>query len=155
MNMNPKPDELKTPAKISNAKRPKRSLNTVALACVLAAALLLGRWVWAQGLPALAIAPATSNQLTITITNPVPGSYELWTTPVLGDDEDYPWTIMAVGTNGQNSFTILMPVYPAGFYQATLDTNAIPLWEAADPNNQSTGILNIWIDSPTNGTTLN
>lgn len=145
-------DKPRTPAVRNRSKRP---LNTAILVCMVAIVLLLGSWVWAQSLPALTIAPATSNQLTITITNPAPGSYELWTTPVLGDDEDYPWTIMAVGTNGQNSFTIPIPVYPAGFYQATLDTNAIPLWEAADPNNQSAGILNIWIDSPTNGASLN
>jgi len=35
------------------------------------------------------------------------------------------------------------------------DTNDIPLWQAADPNNQATGVLNVWIDTPANGTALN
>ena len=37
---------------------------------------------------------------------------------------------------------------------AAMDTNSIPLWEAADPNNPGTGILTVFIDSPTNGAVL-
>lgn len=107
--------------------------------------------------PVLTIAPTGTNALSITVTNAVTGtgSYEVWTTPILGDTVDYPWTGAAMGTNGQTNFVLNIPPYPAGFYQVILDTNAIPLWEAADPHNPSAGILNVWIDSPANGSTLN
>lgn len=133
-----------------------RPFKTTAYGCALAVALFFGRWVWGQSLPqpVLTIAPAASNQLVISITNAVMANYEVWTTPVLGNTMDYPWTIAAVGTNGQSSFTVPVGVYTAGFFQAILDTNAIPLWEAANPTNQSLGILNVLIDSPTNGSVL-
>jgi hypothetical protein len=35
-----------------------------------------------------------------------------------------------------------------------LDTNSVPLWELADPNNPGLGILSVTIDSPTNGAVL-
>jgi hypothetical protein len=110
--------------------------------------------VWSQATPYLTVAPTGTNQLLITITNAVSGSYELWTTPVLGNSTDYPWTITAVGTNGQSSFTVTAGPYPSGFYQALLDTNGIPLWEAANPTNQSLGVLAVTIDSPTDGAAL-
>jgi len=145
------------PGKSHTAKRTpgNRPLKTAVFAFLLMTALLVGRWAWAQTAPILTVAPTGTNQLCITITNGPVGNYELWTTPVLGDTVNYPWTTLAVGTNSQTVFILTMPPYPAGFYRAILDTNAIPLWEAADPNNQSTGILNVWIDSPANGTTLN
>jgi hypothetical protein len=105
--------------------------------------------------PVLTIAPLGTNQFQITITNGTSsGNYELWWTPVLADP-DYPWTAAAVGTPGQTNFTLNMTVFQTGFFRALLDTNAIPLWELADPNNPGSGILNVWIDSPANGTTLN
>lgn len=112
---------------------------------------------WSQTAPVLTIAPTGTNQLSITVTNGAAGtgSYEVWTTPVLGNVVDYPWTGAAMGTNGQTNFVLNIPPYPAGFYQVILDTNAIPLWEAADPHNPGAGILNVWIDSPANGSTLN
>jgi len=47
-----------------------------------------------------------------------------------------------------------MYTYPTGFFRAILDTNSIPLWEAADPNNPALGALSISIDTPTNSSTL-
>lgn len=116
-----------------------------------------GYWALAQSTPpVLTVAPTGTNQLLITITNGAGAvSYELWTTPVLGDAVNYPWTTAAVGTNNQTNFIVPIGPYSAGFYQVLLDTNAIPLWEAADPHNPAAGILNVWIDSPANGSTLN
>jgi hypothetical protein len=128
---------------------------TFARVFVVAGFLLCAAKGLAQSTPVLTVAPTGTNQLLITVTNGPGGTYELWTTPVLGDTVDYPWTAAAVGTNGQTTFILTMPPFPAGFYRAVLDTNAIPLWEAADPNNPGAGILNVWIDSPANGTTLN
>jgi len=155
--MNTKSSSPKTRLGTENKKHLKRPLKTIAYGFALALTLLFGRWAWAQSIPqpVLAIAPSGTNQLLITITNGVgTANYELWSTPVLGNTTDYPWTVAAVGTNGQSSFTVPIGPYPAGFYQVLLDTNAIPLWEAADPNNPSLGILAVTIDSPTNGMVL-
>ncbi len=108
----------------------------------------------AQTAPVLSIAPTGTNQLLITITNGVgTANYELWWTPVLANP-DYPWTTTAVGITGQTNFTVNIGPYSTGFYRALQDTNGIPLWEAADPNNQGAGILAVFIDSPINGSTL-
>jgi len=107
-----------------------------------------------NGPPILTVTPTGTNQLLITIINPKnPQNYELLTTPILVNP-DYPWTTMAVGTTGQTNFTVNMGPYYTGFYRALQDTNAIPLWQAADPNNQAAGILTVYIDSPTNGVVL-
>jgi hypothetical protein len=106
--------------------------------------------------PVLTVAPSGTNQLNITITNGINLTrYEIWTTPVLGDVANYPWTVAAVGNTNQTNFTVDIGPYYTGFYRAVIDTNAVPLWKAADPNNPSAGVLSVWIDSPANGTTLN
>lgn len=142
---------------INGRNRLSQNLVNLARAFIVAGFLFGASGVLAQTPPVLTVAPTGTNQLLITITNGVAGagSYELWTTPVLGDTVNYPWTTAAVGTNGVTNFTVNIGPYPAGFYQVILDTNAIPLWEAADPHNPSAGILNVWIDSPTNGSALN
>jgi len=109
-----------------------------------------------SGVPYLTFVPTNANQALITVFNDTsPANYELWFTPVLGDTAGYPWTAVAVGATGQTNFTVNVGVYPTGFYRAVQDTNDIPLWQAADPNNQATGVLNVWIDTPANGTALN
>jgi hypothetical protein len=108
-----------------------------------------------DGVPYLTIAPTGTNQLLITvINNGSPVNYELWWTPVLADPA-YPWTAVAVGATGQTNFTVNIGSYPTGFYRAIWDTNGLPMWEAADPNNPGAGILAVFIDSPANGMTLN
>jgi hypothetical protein len=105
--------------------------------------------------PVLAITSTSSNTMIISITNAVNSvNYDIYTTPVLDNDAGYPWTAAAIGTNGQSSFILPIGPYPAGFYRAVLDTNTVPIWEAADPNNPNAGILAVFIDSPTNGAVL-
>ena len=129
------------------------TLLTTALGGLLAVTTALT--VWAQSAPVLTMAPTGTNQLSITITNGVStGNYELYTTPVLGDTVNYPWTVATIGYQGQTNFIVPM-LYPNSFYRVVVDTNAIPLWQAADPNNPSAGILTITIDSPTNNAVLN
>jgi hypothetical protein len=147
---------MKTWDERNNLLQNKALILTRAL--IVAGFLLCTRDVWAQGtpFPALTIAPLGTNVFSLTVTNGISGgNYEILWTPVLGDTVDYPWTWIEVGTPGQTNFTVNMGVYEMGFFAGNLDTNAIPLWEAADPNNQNAGILNVWIDSPTNGATLN
>jgi hypothetical protein len=108
----------------------------------------------AQTAPFLTVTQTGTNQLLITITNGVSAAtYDLYTTPVL-DNSSYPWTAAVIGTNGQTNFTVSAGPFQAGFYRAVLDTNGIPIWQAADPNNPSAGILAVFIDSPTNGAML-
>jgi hypothetical protein len=108
-----------------------------------------------SGIPYLVIAPTGTNgivEITV-LNNEGPANYEIWTTPVLGN-ADYPWTAIAAGTTGTTNFYINLGEYYTGFYQAIWDTNAIPVWEAANMNTPSVGILTVYIDSPTNGVTL-
>jgi hypothetical protein len=109
---------------------------------------------FSQTAPALTIAPLGTNQFLITVANGYGGAdYDLLWTPVLGNP-DYPWTYAAVGTTGQTNFLLNMGDYKTGFFLAQLDTNGIPFWEAADPNNPGAGILAVFIDSPTNNAVL-
>ena len=104
------------------------------------------------GFPYLTIAPAGTNQFLITVinnTNPI--NYELWYTPVLANPA---WTDVTNGVSGQTNFIVNIGPFPTGFYRAIWDTNTVPLWEAADPNNPGAGILAVFIDSPTNGTVI-
>jgi hypothetical protein len=139
------------------SQRPNRLPKALAVFLVLAVATLIVRLALAQSIPqpVLAITSVASNQITITITNGVSyGTYDLYTTPVLGNDAAYPWTAAMIGTNSQTNFIINLGPYPAGFYRVVVDTNSIPIWEAADPNNPGAGILTVFIDSPANGSNL-
>jgi hypothetical protein len=107
-----------------------------------------------NNLPVLAVARAGTN-ISITVTNgQAPENYELFSVPQL---ISYTWQAIAVGNTGQTNFLVPIENYPSptAFFMVNWDTNTIPLWKAADPNNQATGVLNVWIDSPANGTTLN
>jgi len=111
--------------------------------------------VCSQTAPVLTVAPTGTNQLLITITNGVSATtYDIYTTPVLGNSAAYPWKAAVIGTNGQTNFTLNIGPYQAGFFRAVVDTNSVPFWEAADPNNPSAGILAVFIDSPANGAVL-
>jgi hypothetical protein len=93
-----------------------------------------------------------TNQYSITFTNSPPSTYDLQWTPVLASPA-YPWTWAAIGTPGQSNY-LVTSTYPTAFFRTVLDTNSIPLWEAADPNNLALGALSITIDTPANGSTL-
>jgi hypothetical protein len=103
--------------------------------------------------PYLAIAPTGTNGVFLVSVwnNQGPSNYEIWYTPML---VGYPWTAVAAGTPGQTNFLISATSYYTGFYRAIWDTNSIPAWEAANPNNPSAGVLAVFIDSPTNGAVL-
>jgi hypothetical protein len=130
------------------------------LAVTLARAFVVAGFIFgvfngvSQTAPILTIAQLGTNQFSITITNGVGGTYyDLEWTPVLANPS-YPWTFAEVGTPGQTNFMLNMGAYQTGFFRALIDTNSIPLWEAADPNNPGAGILTVFIDSPANGSTL-
>jgi hypothetical protein len=106
-----------------------------------------------QTAPVLTITPLGTNQYSVTFTNYPASTWDLQWTPVLANP-DYPWTWAAIGTNGQSSFQVNMADYQIGFFRTILDTNSIPLWELADPNNPALGPLTITIDSPANGSVI-
>jgi len=105
--------------------------------------------------PVLSITSLGTNTYNITVGNSVAGtSYALQWAPIL-NSADYPWTVAAVGTNGQTNFFFDGEGYSSGFFMALVSTNGIPPWELADPNNPGLGILAVTIDAPTNGTVIN
>jgi hypothetical protein len=106
-----------------------------------------------QTAPFLTITPLGTNQFSISFTNYPASTWDLQWTPLL-DNPDYPWTFAAVGTPGQSNYLLNMEDYQSGFFRTILDTNSVPLWEEADPNNPGAGILTVFIDSPTNHSTL-
>jgi hypothetical protein len=133
-------------------KRHWTALNVTASCGLLIVATALT--VLAQTAPVLTMATTGTNQLLITITNGVGATtYDIYTAPVLGDTVNYPWTAAVVGTNGQTNFTVTM-LYPNSFYRAVVDTNGVPIWAAADPNNPGAGYLAVFIDTPVNGSNL-
>jgi hypothetical protein len=104
--------------------------------------------------PVLAITSMTTNQLVITITNGVDNAaYDLLTTSAL-ENPNYPWQRLTNGLIGQTNFTVTIGPEMTSFYQVVLDVNTVPAWEAADPNNPSAGVLEVFIDSPINGSNL-
>lgn len=123
---------------------------------VFAGALVIGLTALtarSQSTPVLNITSTGTNQFSVTITNNIGSAdYDLLWTPVL-DNPDYPWSWAATGTPGQTNY-VVSSIFQTGFYRAILDTNSIPLWEAADPRNPSAGILTVFIDSPTNSTVI-
>lgn len=106
--------------------------------------------------PMLTITALSTNRLAINITNGVSyGRYDIYTTPDLTLPANL-WTAASaagIGTNGQTNFVLdLGPnPYPAGFFRAVIDTNSVPFWQLADYNHPELGILNVFIDCPTNG----
>ncbi|MGA9779017.1 MAG: hypothetical protein WBS33_12175 [Verrucomicrobiia bacterium] len=117
--------------------------------------LAIALTAFSQTAPTLTITPLGTNIFSITITNNIGSTdYDLQWTPVLANS-DYPWTWAAIGTPGQTNYLVNGGDYQTGFFRTILDTNSVPLWEAADPNNPALGPLTIYIDSPANGSTLN
>ena len=109
--------------------------------------------------PVLTIAPLGTNQFLISITNGVATTnYTLFWTPALAD-QNYPWTVLGIGSTGQTNFTVDGGEWPIGFFRmlvgADQDGDGSPEWQDAQPLNPSVGILSVTIDSPLNGTSLN
>lgn len=135
-------------------KTTKGSLTVWAGICAIGLIIIAAITAFAQTAPVLTITPMGTNQFSVGFTNNIgTASYDVLGTPALANP-DYPWTWAAIGTPGQTNFLINSP-YSAGFYRAILDTNAIPLWEAANPDDPALGALSITIVTPANGSTLN
>jgi len=131
--------------------------NWIAFAAIFGSGLIIivtALTARSQIAPVLTITPLGTNQFSVGFTNNIgTASYDLQWTPVLANP-DYPWTWAAIGTPGQTNYQLNMGNYQTAFFRTLLDTNSIPLWEAADPNNPALGALTITIDTPANGSTL-
>jgi hypothetical protein len=133
----------------------KRWLKHLGIFCSVAVVMAVASTAFSQSVPVLTITSLGTNVFSITITNNIgTNDYDLLWTPVLGNP-DYPWTWAVIGIPGETNYVVNMQNFQTGFFQTILDTNSVPLWEAANPNNPSLGPLTIYIDSPANGSTLN
>ncbi|MEK7782023.1 MAG: hypothetical protein AAB370_11040 [Verrucomicrobiota bacterium] len=109
--------------------------------------------------PVLTIAPTGTNQLLISITNGVTNiNYEIYKTPLLGDEANYPFTLHLIGELGQSNFTVNMGPEQTGWYRAAIgldwDNDGVPNAIDGNPNNTNVGALTVTIDSPTTGQLL-
>jgi hypothetical protein len=110
--------------------------------------------------PGLTVALSSTNQLQIVITN---GSslvnYEIYRTPVLGDDLTYPFLLHIIGNQGQTSFVASFGIETRGWFRAAVgsdwDGDGILNYLDAQPSSTNVGILSITIDSPLHGTVFN
>ena len=106
-----------------------------------------------SGVPYLSIAPTNGMFLLTVYNDQGPANYAIWWTPVLSGPECV-WQAIAAGTTGVTNFLAPVPQFSTGFYRAEWDTNSVPSWIAADPNNPAAGPLAVFIDSPANGAVI-
>lgn len=109
--------------------------------------------------PVIRLTPLGSDEYKIAITNGVSfANYELYHTPVLADAA-YPWTLAEIGTMGKTNFFYTNSILSENFFQVTVgldwDGDGIDNWLDGDPSNTNTLTLDIFIDSPVNGTVFN
>jgi hypothetical protein len=91
-------------------------------------------------MPYLTIAPSGTNQLLITVINTNTATYYLQSTPALANTS-YPWTTI---TNGmQTNFVVNIGPYADSFFRVFIATNS-----------PGQGVIAVFIDSPTNGATI-
>ena len=138
-------------------------VGSIILTIILIAA---GR-VWSQSnAPALSIASTGTNEVTLTVINPVTNTvYEIWWTEFLDADatsglENGAWIPLdPPGTNGQTAFLITgLEDFDTGYFRAIntldLDGDGVPNSQDARPFDPSIGILRVTIESPANGSNV-
>ena len=106
-----------------------------------------------SGVPYLTIAPTNGMFLLTVFNDQGPANYAIWSTPVLSGPECI-WQVIDAGNTGVTNFFEPATQFSTGFYRAEWDTNAVPSWIAADPNNPAAGPLAVFIDTPTNGAVI-
>jgi hypothetical protein len=109
--------------------------------------------------PVLTITPTNTNQFLLTITNGVTNiNYEIYKTPLLGDEANYPFTLHLIGELGQTNFTVNMGPETTGWWRAGIgldwDSDSVPNAIDGNPHASNVGALSVTIDSPTSGQLL-
>src|SRR6267154_939052 len=102
------------------------------------AAIITALNVFADPPPALSISSLGSNQFSIVITNAVTNvNYVLYSTPVLGDAENYPWILLSIGDLGQSNWIVDGGELPFSFFRVVtgndFDGDGVVNWQDADP----------------------
>jgi len=113
--------------------------------------------VWADDpAPVLKIQQVAPTQFSITITNGTNVNYEIYWTPVLGDEANYPWQLLDSAEIGVTNWVFDVGTWPTGLFRASIgndwDSDSVLNWMDANPKDSSIGALTIIIDSPLNGT---
>jgi hypothetical protein len=125
----------------------------------------LAAWrVWSQtSAPGLSIALTGTNQITLTVTNGVPGGlYEIWWTEFLDAEAlsltNGAWEPVCTNTPGQTNFVMDLGDFDTGFFRALngndFDLDGVPNYEDARPFDPTIGILKVTIESPANGSNV-
>lgn len=97
---------------------------------------------WGQTLPGLGISLTGTNQVSLTVTNGTNNTqYQIYYIDSL-DDPNYQWLLWTNGTTGQTNFTANLGDTQRGFFKAVNNPSFIP------------PVINIVIQSPTNGSTI-
>lgn len=108
--------------------------------------------------PGLTVGWSGTNLLLVITNGSSTVNYEIERTPILGDDENYPFTLHLIGTLGQTSFVANLGIETRGYFRAAVgsdfDSDGVPNAIDGQPNNGSVGALTITIDSPTNGSNI-
>jgi hypothetical protein len=106
--------------------------------------------------PVLKIQQVAQTQFSITITNGTNVNYEIYWTPVLGDEGNYPWQLLDSADLGVTNWVFDVGTWPVGFFRGSIgndwDSDSVLNWMDANPRDNSIGALTIIIDSPLNGT---
>jgi hypothetical protein len=131
----------------------------LSLAIVFAGVAFVVERAAGQAAPGLTISRLGTSQVDIVITN---GSstvnYEIYRTPILGDDFNYPFTLHLIGNQGQTSFVADFGIETRGYFRAAVgsdfDSDDVPNAIDGQPNNSAVGALTITIDSPANGANI-
>lgn len=128
---------------------------TVAFAAI---ALVVERASAQVPVPGLTVGISGTNLLLVITNGSSTVNYEIERTPILGDDENYPFTLHLIGTLGQTSFVANFGIETRGYFRAAVgsdfDSDGVPNAIDGQPNNASVGELTITIDSPTNGANI-
>lgn len=131
----------------------------LSLALLFAAVVSVVDRATAQAVPGLTITRLGTNQVQLVITNGASAvNYEIYRTSVLGDDENYPFTLHLIGGLGQTSFVASFGIETRGYLRAAVgsdwDGDGIANYMDAQPSSTNSGPLTITIDSPTNGAVI-
>jgi hypothetical protein len=145
----------------NSAKRPKWRVFSASLIVSLLLAFVGGLafvlFRASAAAPGLTITISTNDTVLLTVTNAlVNEAYEIYATNSVSDN--MAWSLSITGALGVSNFSV--STWPATrmFFKARAsndwDSDGIPNFKDANPNNTNIGVLSVTIDSPANGSTI-
>ena len=158
----PAPSVLDATTKLPNsANRPMpwalSASLIVSLFLALAGALAFVIFRASAAAPGLTISLSSNDTVLLTVTNAVANeAYEIYATNSVSDN--MAWSLSITGAIGVSNFSVYTWPATRMFFKARAsndwDSDGIPNFKDANPNNTNVGILTITIDSPANGSTI-